>query len=112
MENTVPVQKVKCTRLQTSASNAKKSLVGRLRLLDQVYHAQRAMGSYKYREKYKCTDLELAQHLSQLNEQFRKGLVQLSVLKEAVDGNVLIKFLVRRRAKRIANELDRQEGWE
>ncbi len=102
--------KPKCTRLQTHASRAKQGLVNRLRLLDQVYHAQRAMGSYKYREKYKCTDLELAQHLNFLSEQFRKGIVQLSVLKEAVEGNALLRFIVQRRAKRIAAELDRQEG--
>lgn len=99
-------------RLEVSAGAARSSLTNKLRLLDQVYHAQRALGSYKYREKYKCTDLELAQHLDQLHESFRKGLVQLAVLKAAVDGGRLIRFIVQRRAKRIAAELDRQEGRE
>ena len=67
---------------------------------------QRALGGWKDREKFKCTDLELVRMTDWEEQQLRQYVVKLVVLQEAVNRNALVRFFVKHFAGKIANALD------
>jgi hypothetical protein len=67
---------------------------------------QRALGGWKDRERFKCTDLELVRYVDGHKERLREYVVKLVVLRAAVNSNRLLRWVISRRAARIAKALD------
>jgi len=79
------------------------------REMDKVSGAlqcQRALGGWKDRNKYKCTDLELVRMVDSQEQQLRQYVVKLVVLQEAVNKSRLARWIVQMHAGRIAKVLD------
>lgn len=94
---------------QTRYEEIKQAILHEMAILDGAIRIERAFGGHKYREQFRCSDLELAGMQMNLHDKLVNQVVDLGALRAYLARTWIGRWMLRRAARELLEATKMQQ---